>query len=131
MPTIPESHRDLLQAGVAILATNGPDRHPQLSAVWFLADGDTLRISLNSSRQKLKNMERDPACTVFILDLANPARYLEIRGDAKLEPDPDYAFADQVGAKYHSDLRAHDQPGQTRYVVTMVPTRINAVDMSR
>ena len=27
-------------------------------------------------------------------------------------------------------VRAHDQPGQTRVVVTIVPARINAVDMS-
>ena len=131
MPSIPDSHRDLLQAAVATLATIGPDGHPQLSAVWFLADDDTIRISLNNSRQKVKNLQRDAACALFILDLTNPARYLEIRADAELVPDPDYAFADRVGAKYNSDLRRHDRPGQTRFVVTIVPTRINAVDMSR
>ena len=57
--------------------------------------------------------------------------HLEVRADAVLEPDPEYVFADRVGAKYHSDLRQHDQPGQTRFRVTIVPTRINAVDMSR
>ena len=75
MPTIPDSHRDLLQAGVATLATNGPDGHPQLSEVWFLAEDDgTIRISLNSSRQKVRNLQRDPACALLILDLANAAR---------------------------------------------------------
>ena len=58
-----------------------------------------------------------------------PYRYLELRGDAEISPDPDYVFADKVGAKYGSDLRAHDRPGQTRYVVTIRPTRVNAVNM--
>jgi hypothetical protein len=38
-------------------------------------------------------------------------------------------FAGRLGAKYQSDLRAHDQPGQSRVKVTIHPTRINAVDM--
>ena len=49
-----------------------------------------------------------PACGLLLLDLANPCRYLELRGDAQIEPDPDYAFADRVAAKYGADLRNMD-----------------------
>jgi PPOX class probable F420-dependent enzyme len=129
MPAIPASHRDLLDGQFATLATVGPDGRPQLSEVWFLAEGDTIAISLNNSRQKTRNLSINPAITVFLLDLANPYRYLEVRGDAEVTPDDDYAFADQVGAKYQSDLRAHDQPGQRRVKVTVYPTRVNAVNM--
>ncbi len=66
----------------------------------------------------------------FILDLANPYRYLEIRGTADVTPDEDRVFAEKVGAKYDADLREHDAPGDTRVVVRIVPVRINAVDMS-
>lgn len=128
--TIPENYRDLLSAEVATLSTIGPDGRPQSSEVWFLADGDTVSISLNSGRQKMKNLLANPAANLLILDLAMPYRYLELRGDAEITPDPDYVFADQVGAKYDgADLRAHDRPGQTRYVVTIRPTRVNAVNM--
>jgi PPOX class probable F420-dependent enzyme len=131
MPTIPDSHRDLLDAPVAMLATLGPDGRPQVSAVWFLADGDTVRLSLNTARQKTKNLLARPAATLFVLDTANPARYLEMRGDATVEADDDYSFADKVGAKYGGlDLRTIDQPGDRRVVVTIEPARINAVDMS-
>ena len=132
MATVPDSHRDLLDAPVATLATVGADGRPQLTAVWFLADGDSVRISLNTARQKTKNLSKRSAATLFILDTANPARYLELRGDATLAPDDDYEFADKVGAKYGGiDLRTIDQPGQSRVVVTIEPVRINAVDMSR
>lgn len=130
MTQIPPSHQDLLQSQVATLATIGPDGRPQLSEVWFLDDGGTPRVSLNTTRQKVKNLRRNPACTLFILDLANPYRYLEVRGDAQLDPDGDYAFADRVGAKYGADLRARDNPGEERVVVTIRPSRVNAVDMS-
>jgi PPOX class probable F420-dependent enzyme len=128
--TIPPSHKDLLDAQVATLATEGADGHPQVTPLWFLADGDTIRISLNTSRQKTKNLQANPACTLLILDLANPYRYLEIRGDATIEPDDDYAFAGQVGAKYGADLRQMDGEGQSRVVVTINPTKIHAKDMS-
>ena len=96
MPAIPPSHRDLLSGQFATLGTVGPDGRPQLSEVWFLADGDQVLISLNDSRQKTKNLRANPAASVFLLDLAVPYRYLEIRGDAEITPDDDYAFADRV-----------------------------------
>src|ERR1700691_1473534 len=129
MTTIPDSHRDLLSAQVGTLATIGPDGRPQLSEVWFLAEGDAVGLSLNSSRQKTRNMAANPAATLFILDLASAYRYLEIRGDAEITPDDDYVFADAVGAKYGSDLRVHDQPGHSRVKATIRPARVTAVSM--
>jgi PPOX class probable F420-dependent enzyme len=114
---------------VATLATIGPDERPQLSEVWFLEDGDSVAISLNTSRQKTKNMLARPGCTLFILDLVAPMRYLELRGDAEITPDEDYVFADQVGQKYGADLRVHDGPDDHRVVVRIALHRVNAVDM--
>jgi PPOX class probable F420-dependent enzyme len=131
MADIPGSHRDLLESKYAVLATVGPDGRPQVSAVWFLAEGDTVGFSLNTLRQKVRNLQRNPACSVFVLDLANPLRYLEIRGDARLVPDDDYEYAGRVGAKYGADIRTFDPPGQTRVAVTVDPARVNAVDMTR
>ncbi|MHB1431540.1 MAG: PPOX class F420-dependent oxidoreductase [Streptosporangiaceae bacterium] len=126
MPSIPDSHRDLLDGMVATLATVGSNGYPQMSELWFLAEGDTIRLSLNTSRQKTRNLMKRPACGLLLLDLANPGRYLELRGDAQIEPDPDYVFADRVAAKYGADLRAMDQPGESRVVVTLNPTRVRA-----
>jgi PPOX class probable F420-dependent enzyme len=129
MPEIPSSHRDLLDGQFATLGTVGPDGRPQLSEVWFLADGDAVKISLNTSRQKTKNLLANPALSLFLLDLAVPYRYLELRGDAELAPDDDYSFADRLGAKYQANLRDHDGPGDRRVIVMVKPTRVNAVDM--
>ncbi len=130
-PSVPSTHTDLLDASVATIATVGPDGRPQVSAVWFLADEGAVKVSLNVARQKTKNLAANPAVTVFILDLANPARYLEIRGDATVDADDDYAFAERLGAKYGgADLRAMDGPDGRRVVITVDPVRINAVDLS-
>jgi PPOX class probable F420-dependent enzyme len=130
MSVIPDSHRDLADARTAVFATIGPDGRPQLSAVWFLIEGDTIRLSLNTTRQKTRNLEARPVGTLFVLDPSG-TRYLELRGDVSLEPDPDYAFADLVGAKYGGvDLREMDGEGEGRVVVTLTPTRVNAVDIT-
>lgn len=129
MPEIPASHRDLLDGQFATLATVGKDGRPQLSEVWFLAEGDTVGLSLNTSRQKIKNLMANPAVNLFLLDLGSAYKYLEIRGDAEITPDDDYEHADRVGAKYSANLRDRDLPGDKRVWVTIRPTRVNAVDM--
>jgi PPOX class probable F420-dependent enzyme len=127
----PDSHRDLLDARFATLATLGKDGGPQLTEIWFLFEDGEVKISLNDSRLKTKNLVARPLCSLFILDLANPFRYLDVRGTARIEPDSDYAFADRVGAKYDgADLREHDGQGEQRVVVTIDPSNVFAVDMS-
>jgi PPOX class probable F420-dependent enzyme len=128
--TVPDTHRDLLDAPVATLATIGPDGRPQLSAVWFLHEEGAFKVSLSLDRQKTKNLQRNPAVNLFVLDVANPMRYLEVRGDADLAPDDDYEFADRLGAKYGgADLRQMDGPDGRRVVVTIRPARVNAIAM--
>ena len=123
-PEIPQTHKDLLGAQVGVLGTIGASGRPQLSATWFLAEGDHVKISLNTARQKVKNLQADPKASFLIFDPQNPYKYLELRGDAEITPDDDYEFADKVGAKYNADLRTRDQPGDKRVVVTIRPSRV-------
>ena len=76
MPQVPESHRDLLDScQVVILATLGSDGFLQVTAVWFALDADGMPVmSLNTSRQKVKNLQRNPECTLFFMDPASPYR---------------------------------------------------------
>lgn len=132
MTTFPDTHRDLLDAEVATLATIDGNGFPQQTETWFLHDDGELKISLNDSRLKTKHLLKRPQCSLFILDLAAPSRYLAVRGTARIEPDDDYAFARKVGAKYGgADLAEHDGPGDKRVVVTIEPTGVYPVDMQK
>jgi PPOX class probable F420-dependent enzyme len=130
MTAFPASHADLLETQFATLGSIDQEGRPQLTEVWFLHEDGELKISLNTSRFKTRNLQARPGCSVLILDLANPYRYLEIRGSARVEPDDDYVFADRVGKKYGADLRVHDGPGESRVVVTIDVAKVHAVDMS-
>ena len=125
-PEIPESHKGLLNAQVGVLGTIGASGRPQLSATWFLAEGDTVKISLNTARQKVKNLQADPKASFLIFDPENPYKYVELRGDAEITADDDYAFADKLGAKYGANLRERDNAGDSRVVVTIKPARVIA-----
>ncbi|HEY7967131.1 MAG TPA: PPOX class F420-dependent oxidoreductase [Solirubrobacteraceae bacterium] len=130
MTTFPESHRDLLDAPVAALATLRADGFPQITEVWFLHDAGELRLSLNGSRHKTRNLRERPQCSLQILDLSNPDRYLEVRGLARLDEDPDYVFAARLAAKYGGlDLREIDGAGERRVAVTIEPVNVYPVDV--
>jgi PPOX class probable F420-dependent enzyme len=116
---IPDSHRDLLDADVAALATIGDDGFPQVTMLWFNVMDGELKLCLNMSRAKTRNLRKRPECTLLILDREIPQRYLEIRARARVEPDDDYEFSDGFTEKYGG------------VEVTLEPLRVFAVDMRR
>ena len=122
----PESFRKLLESrGFAVISTVEPDGTPQSSAVCFLLDDDgKLKFSLNGSRRKVKNLQRSPKLSVLFVDAENPHRTLEVRGTATLAVDADFSFRDKVDAKYEINAGLYDQPGDTRYIVTVDPKRV-------
>lgn len=130
MTEFPDSHRYLLDGRFATLATIGGNGFPQLTEVWFLYDGGELTTSLNTSRLKTRNLRKRPECSLFILDLENPFKYLEVRARARIEPDDDYEFANRLGAKYDADVSEHDNPGESRVKVTFEPVNVHPVDMT-
>jgi PPOX class probable F420-dependent enzyme len=126
----PQTHRDLLDAPLATLATIDSAGRPQLTELWFLHDEGELKVWLSDTRWKTRNLRDRPECSLLILDMENPSRYLEVRGRADLTPDPDNAFGSKFAPKYGVDLSEADPPGQTRVIVTIQPERIHAVDMT-
>jgi PPOX class probable F420-dependent enzyme len=126
-PSVPASHRPLLDAPVGVLATLGPKGVPQVTALWFLYDerDGAVRFSLNTARQKTRNLGKRPEASFLVIDPGNPYKTIELRGRAKIESDDDYAFADQVGKKYGANFREVDRPGEKRVKVTLRPAKVN------
>lgn len=129
MTTFPASHAEFLDFPVASLTTIGDDGFPQSTLVWFLHDEGELKISLNKTRLKTRNLRKRPEVSMLIPDMNDQMKYLEVRGTAHLEDDADGGFAQRVGAKYGADLAAYDAPGDGRVVVTIEPKNVRAVDM--
>ena len=114
---VPASHRDLLdKAGFAHLATVGPDGSPQSTPMWYAWDGEHLLFSTLKSRRKHRNLLADPRVAVSIADPDNPYRYVQIRGVAALEDEPQGINA--LVQKYMGEaVYRWDDPDAERVVV--------------
>jgi PPOX class probable F420-dependent enzyme len=123
---IPEQYRDLLEStALAHVATIGPNGEPQVNPVWFGWDGERLRFSQTTGRQKYRNVQRDARIALSIVDPANPYRYLEVRGRVvAIEPDPELAFINAMAKKYMGvDTYPWANPNDTRVVIVVEPER--------
>lgn len=118
---VPEQYLDILASDThGHLATLDATGRPQVNPVWFLWDGTHLLISVKAETAKYRNMRRDPRVAVSILDMVQPNRYLEIRGEAiDFERYDDFTFVNQVARKYTGKDYDRGPAGEERYKVTI------------
>jgi PPOX class probable F420-dependent enzyme len=122
MVAVPEAFHGLLQSNaVAFVSTIGRRGEPQVTPLWFLWDGERVRISLVEGRQKLRNLRRDPRIAVAIADPARATYYLELRGTVgELVPDPELALERAIATKYTGSWEDVEPPGTVRYATAIV-----------
>lgn len=88
------------------------------AAVAFDWDGEEfVKFSQTRTRQKLRNVNRDPRLALSSMDPENHLRHLEIRGEVeKIEEDPDLnsAMSQKYPDRYPYPFH---QPGDERVVV--------------
>ena len=121
---IPEGYRDLMESTALVhVATLGPNGEPQNNPVWFGWDGEHVKFSQTKTRQKYRNMGREPRVAFSLVDPANPYRCLEVRGEVdRIEEDPENDYIDAMAKKYRDrDVYPLHQPGDERVVVYVRP----------
>lgn len=106
MSLVPETHIDLLERPLFMhMATLRPDGEIQSNPMWFAWDGEYLRMTTSTARQKFRNLEADPRVTLSIHDPERPYRYLELRGRVvELYPDPEGEFFGFLAERYGLDI---------------------------
>jgi PPOX class probable F420-dependent enzyme len=120
---LPDSHADLLERPLfAHLATVAPDGAPHSSVMWFAWDGDVLRFTHTSTRQKFKNLQHEPRVAISVHDPEDPYRSLEVRGvvESTVPDDEVASFYKELQARYGQDYEITDAP--TRVILTVRPT---------
>jgi PPOX class probable F420-dependent enzyme len=87
-----------------ICATNGRHGFPHLMPLWYVVRGGTVWAWTYAKSQKVRNLERDPRCT---LQIESGERYEELRGlmlrcEAVLHRDADTVggFVAELAARY-------------------------------
>jgi PPOX class probable F420-dependent enzyme len=94
--------------------------------MWFEWDGEHVRFTHTTIRQKYRNFAHEPRVAFSILDPDNPYRFIEVRGQVEsVEGDPDAAFYRNLQARYGQSYPITD--ADVRVVVTVRPIVFSAV----
>jgi PPOX class probable F420-dependent enzyme len=121
---IPKGYRDLMESTALVhVATLGPNGEPQNNPVWFGWDGEHIKFSQTKTRQKYRNVHREPRFALSLVDPENPYRYLKVRGEVvHIEENPAYYSINEMANKYMGvDVYPMHQPGDERIVVYVRP----------
>ncbi|MGP4018319.1 PPOX class F420-dependent oxidoreductase [Saccharopolyspora sp. 5N708] len=124
MSAIPQDREDILSKRVfAHVATIGPHGEPQSSPVWIDWDGHYLKFSQTRTRQKYRNLRREPRISISAHDPDQPYRYVEVRGRvAKIEDDANNAFINKMAKKYlDEDEYPWARPDEQRVIIYIEP----------
>ena len=127
---IPKNYKDLFSKRIfASLATLMPDGRPQVTPVWCDFDGQHVLINSAKGRQKDRNMRRDPRVSLALVDLDNPYRYLEIRGQVvEVTEEGADAHIDRMAKKYlDKDKYPFKQPGEVRVLYKIEPQHFTSM----
>lgn len=127
MAELPASIADLLDRPLfAHLATVRPDGSPQSSVMWYAWDGSRVKITHTTTRQKFKNLAREPRVAMSIADPEDQYRSLEVRGTVeKIEDDPGAEFYRWLQRRYGMDYEITD--ADVRVIITIRPERFIGV----
>jgi PPOX class probable F420-dependent enzyme len=131
MAKIPDSFMDLVnqKKSFANLATVMPDGTPQVTPVWFDMSGDHIRVNTARGRVKDRNMQKNAAVALAILDPDNAYRHIAVRGRVTnvTEQGAD-AHIDSLAKKYlDKDQYPFRRPGEVRVIYEIEPTSVRVM----
>ncbi len=132
MATIPDKFMDLLsrdKKAFAHLATLMPDGTPQVTPVWFDVTGNTIRVNTARGRVKDRNMQKNAAVALSILDPDNAYRHLAIRGRiTQVTEENADAHIDALAKKYlGADKYPFRRAGEVRVIYEIEPTSVHTM----
>lgn len=124
---IPESHLDLLTRPLfGHFATIRPDGAAQVNPMWFLWDGENLKLTNTTTRRKYRNVSENPRVALSVIDPTQPYRYLEVRGSVvRIDPDPEGAFFAVLADRYGLAMDGPVADAAERIVLVIRPDRVS------
>lgn len=130
---IPTSHRALLTGRIhGVLTTLMPDGQPRSSLVWVDYDGECACVNTSRERRKGRDLERDPRCSLLVVDPDDTGRFLLVRGRAELIEEGAVEQLDRLTRRYtsHPCFYGHVYPAEQaahehRVVCRIHPDRVS------
>ncbi len=127
MPIDADVHRLATGQNLATVVTLMPDGQPQALPTWIDSDGEHVLVNTEPTRQRSKNVGRDPRITVLIQSSDDPWDWAEVRGTVTEEVTGDEARAhiDALSRRYVGTDYANPIGPQGRVILKISPTKVN------
>lgn len=129
MQALTDDAKKLIDApNFASLATIMPDGSPQVAPVWIDRDGDVVLVNTTESRQRTRNIRRNPSVAISVFDMKNPYSKVLIRGRViEVVNRGAEEHIDKLNMKYRGEPKYpwHD-PKDSRVILRIEPTSISA-----
>lgn len=118
---IPADLIRLLEApNYGFLGTIRPDDTVQVNPMWFDFDGEHVRFTHTTFRQKFKNLQHNKAMSLAVLNPESAFNYLEVRGHlVDVVPDPTGEFYVHLGKRYGNAEQAPPPDSADRVILVM------------
>jgi PPOX class probable F420-dependent enzyme len=108
------------------LGTIRPDATVQVNPMWFEYDGEHVRFTHTTRRGKYRNLQRNPAMSLLLIDDTDPQSYLEVRGRLlEAIPDPEGEFYVRLGRRYGNPDTEPPPDKADRVVLVMSVDKVN------
>jgi len=118
---IPQDYRRLLELPLyGHLGTIRPNDTVQVNPMWFEFDGEHVRFTHTTFRQKYRNLQHNDSMALSIMDPDNPFRYLEVAGRlVEVIPDPEGAFYVRLQNRYGNPSQTPPKDSPDRVILVM------------
>jgi len=117
---------------LANVATVMPDGSPQVASVWVEREGDVVVINATTTRQRYRNLKRDPRVALSIFDMENIYTTVMIRGRAtEITLEGAEEDIDRLSMKYNGRKYPDHSPERRRVIIRIAPEHVTEWDGRR
>jgi PPOX class probable F420-dependent enzyme len=131
MAATPTEFHDLFEKPTfGHVTTMFPNGLPHTSPVWIGYDeaDDRLLVNTERHRQKAKNVERNPAVSVSMLDPDNPYRFLSVSGEVEtITTNGAREHIDELSQRYFGEPYPQEIVSE-RIILRIRPERVFSTD---
>ena len=112
---------------LASVATLMPSGAPQVAPVWVDREGDIVILNAAESRQRTKNLKKDPRVAISIYDQNNLYSNVSIRGKAvEITQKGAEEHIDKMNMKYHGTPKyPYHNPKDPRVIIKVEATSVH------
>jgi PPOX class probable F420-dependent enzyme len=112
---------------LASVATLMPGGAPQVAPVWVDREGDIIILNATGTRQRTRNLKRDPRVAISIFDQSNAYSNVSIRGKVvEITQKGAEEHIDKMNMKYHGTPKyPYHDPKDPRVIIRVEATHIH------